>query len=58
MPLVRTGGRLHLYAFKRQHEIEPLERGYEELGLEVMLRRRCGNVAPAVSRWVFDLAKR
>lgn len=58
LPLVRPGGRLHLYAFKKRHEIEPLESEYEELGLEVLLRRRCGNVAPAVSRWVFDMAKR
>lgn len=57
MPLVRSGGRLHFYAFKKHHEIEPLTRRYERLGLEVLLCRRCGNVAPRVSRWVFDLAK-
>jgi hypothetical protein len=27
------------------------------MGLEVMQARRCGNIAPGVSRWVFDLAK-
>jgi tRNA (guanine37-N1)-methyltransferase len=58
LPLVRPGGWLHLYAFKRLHEIEPLERRYKELGLEVLQHRRCGNVAPRISRWVFDLQKR
>ena len=57
LPLVKPGGRLHLYAFKKGHEIEPLVRRYEDLGLKTLLFRHCGNVAPAVSRWVFDLAK-
>lgn len=57
LPLVRAGGRLHLYAFKKGHEIGPLAKQYEDLGLETLLCRRCGNVAPAVSRWAFDLAK-
>ena len=57
LPLVKPGGRLHLYAFKKGHEIEPLVKQYEDLGLNTLLCRRCGNVAPAVSRWVFDLAK-
>jgi hypothetical protein len=26
-------------------------------GFEVVVQRRCGNVAPSVSRWVFDLVK-
>jgi len=30
---------------------------YEDLGMKTVLCRRCGNVAPGVSRWVFDLAK-
>jgi tRNA (guanine37-N1)-methyltransferase len=57
LPMVKSKGFLHLYTFKKLHQIEPLKRSYEDLGLEVMQSRRCGNVAPGVSRWVFDLAK-
>lgn len=57
LPLVKSKGRLHFYTFKKRHQIEPLKKSYEDLGLEVMQARRCGNVAPAVCRWVFDLAK-
>lgn len=57
LPLVKPGGNLHLYTFKKRHQIETLRKSYEDLGLEVRLYRRCGNVAPAVSRWVFDLVK-
>jgi tRNA (guanine37-N1)-methyltransferase len=57
LPLVKSKGCLHLYTFKKLHQIEPLKKSYEDMGLEVMQSRRCGNVAPGVSRWVFDLAK-
>jgi tRNA (guanine37-N1)-methyltransferase len=58
LQLVKPGGRVHIYTFKTHQQIEPLKRRYEELGLEVLLSRRCGNVAPGVSRWAFDLAKK
>jgi tRNA (guanine37-N1)-methyltransferase len=57
LPLVKSKGFLHLYTFKKLHQIDPLIKSYEDLGLEVMQYRRCGNIAPGVSRWVFDLAK-
>jgi tRNA (guanine37-N1)-methyltransferase len=57
LPLVKSGGSLHFYTFKKLHQIEPLKKSYKDLGLEVMYARRCGNVAPGVCRWVFDLAK-
>ena len=57
LPLVKSKGSLHFYTFKKRHQIEPLKKSYEDMGLEVMLCRRCGNVAPSVSRWVFDLRK-
>jgi tRNA (guanine37-N1)-methyltransferase len=56
-PLVRTGGIVHFYTFKKPHQIEGLKRAYADSGYRVIRYRRCGNVAPAVSRWVFDLAK-
>ena len=57
LPLVKSGGTLHFYTFKKLHQIEPLKKSYEDLDLEVMHARSCGNVAPGVCRWVFDLAK-
>jgi tRNA (guanine37-N1)-methyltransferase len=57
LPLVKSRGSLHFYTFKKRHQIEPLKKSYEDLGLVVMQARRCGNVAPGVSRWVFDLVK-
>jgi tRNA (guanine37-N1)-methyltransferase len=57
LPLVKSKGSLHLYTFKMLHQIEPLKKSYEDMGLEVMQARRCGNIAPRVSRWVFDLMK-
>ena len=31
---------------------------YTDLGFEVVFYRRCGNVAPGVGRWVFDLIRK
>ncbi len=56
--LVKKGGMIHFYTFKLQSEIEGLIDKYERMGLETVFYRRCGNVAPSVSRWVFDLLKR
>ena len=56
-PLVRPGGAVTFYTFKRHSQVEGLIREFEGRGLAVEFRRRCGNVAPSVSRWVFDLTK-
>ena len=57
-PIVKpAGGAIHFYTFKKRHQIEDLIREFEEKGFEVEFHRRCGNVAPGVSRWVFDLVK-
>jgi tRNA (guanine37-N1)-methyltransferase len=58
VPMVKKGGMLHFYTFKKKHQIEGLIKKYESSGLAVKLHRRCGNVAPAVSRWAFDLIKK
>lgn len=55
--MVREGGIIHFYTFKKPHQISGLVEEYERNGLEVEFHRRCGNVAPGVSRWVFDLIK-
>jgi tRNA (guanine37-N1)-methyltransferase len=56
-PLVKCGGAVHFYTFKKPHQIEGLVEKYESMGFGVELFRRCGNVAPGVCRWAFDLAK-
>lgn len=54
-PLVRRGGMIHFYTFKKRHQIPGLAREFTQEGYAVVTTRRCGNVAPSVSRWVFDL---
>lgn len=53
--LVRKGGHIHFYTFKAESQIPDLIKEYEKMGLEVEFYRRRGNVAPGISRWVFDL---
>lgn len=55
--VVREGGSVHFYTFKKREQIEGLKKDYGRLGLDVRLCRRCGNVAPGVCRWAFDLVK-
>jgi tRNA (guanine37-N1)-methyltransferase len=57
LQLMKAGGWLHFYCFKKREQIDGLRKSYEDLGLVVMQCRRCGNVAPGVSRWVFDMVK-
>ncbi|WMW26344.1 class I SAM-dependent methyltransferase family protein [Methanolobus sediminis] len=54
-PLVKKGGFIHFYTFKPKEKIPELIKRYESMGFEVLFHRRCGNVAPGISRWVFDL---
>jgi len=55
--LMKFGATIHFYTFKQRHEIERLIRMFEMMGFHVQFYRKCGNVAPSVSRWVFDLVK-
>lgn len=57
LPLVRRGGHLHFYTFKAREQIDGLIGVYSDMGLDVTGYRRCGNVAPGISRWVFDMVK-
>jgi len=54
---VKKGGMVHFYTFKKRQQIEGLVQSYSDMGFEVEAFRRCGNVAPGVSRWAFDLKK-
>lgn len=57
LPNVKKGGMIHFYTFKKRYQIEGLIEKYENIGIKVKFYRRCGNVAPRVSRWAFDLVK-
>jgi len=56
LPHVAEGGMIHFYTFKTHEEISHLITAFERKGLAVTFSSPCGNVAPGVSRWVFDLA--
>ena len=55
---VKKGGYIHFYTFKAGSQIPGLIEEYKKMGLEVELYRHSGNVAPGISRWVFDLIKK
>ena len=56
-PRVKRGGMIHFYTFRNHNQADTLIAEFGRKGFEVLTRRRCGNVAPGVSRWVFDLVK-
>lgn len=56
--MVKKGGKIHFYTFKRPGEIHGMRDLYERSGFCVQNIQRCGNVAKGVSRWVFDLKKK
>lgn len=49
------GATIHLYLFRKSHQIEGLCDRYAASGLDVISVRRCGNVAPGVSRIVLEI---
>lgn len=53
--LLKPGGIVHFYTFKKDFEISHFKRMLEELGWHIDFYRDCGSVAPRVSRYVFDL---
>ncbi len=53
--MVKPGGVIHYYTFHNQSGAEELARDFLASGFVVDRLHRCGNVAPSVSRWVFDL---
>jgi tRNA (guanine37-N1)-methyltransferase len=55
--LMKSGASVHFYTFKKDYQIEKLINEFENMGFSVNFYRKCGNVAPGVSRWVFDLIK-
>lgn len=57
MPLVRPGGIVHFYTFKNPTQIPALAKEYSGAGLKIRCIRRCGNVAPGIGRYVFDMER-
>jgi len=57
LPLVSEGGMVHFYTFKPEEAIPDLLDGYKRRGLTLTYYAPCGNVAPGIHRWVFDLAR-
>jgi tRNA (guanine37-N1)-methyltransferase len=57
LPLLSYGGMVHVYTFKTKEQVPGLIAAYEKRGFDVMFYSPCGNIAPGVSRWVFDLAR-
>lgn len=55
---LKPEGMVHFYTFKKDFEIAHFKRLIEEKGWHIDFYRSCGNVAPRVKRYVFDLRKR
>jgi tRNA (guanine37-N1)-methyltransferase len=56
--LVKPQGMIHFYTFRNRDQADALGAEFGQKGFVVVTQRRCGNVAPGVSRWVYDLVKR
>ena len=46
---------IHFYTFCNQGQSVVLGEEFAHQGFEVVMKKRCGNVAPGISRWVYDL---
>lgn len=57
LPLLSQGGTAHFYTFKTRQEIPGLAAAYAAQGLDVTYSAACGNVAPGISRRVFDITR-
>ncbi len=56
--LLRPGGIIHFYTFKKDFEISHFMRVLEERGWHIEFYRECGDIAPRVKRYVFDMKKK
>ncbi len=55
--LLKPEGVVHFYTFKKDEELGYFKRMLEARGWIIEFYRACGNVAPRVKRYVFDLRK-
>jgi tRNA (guanine37-N1)-methyltransferase len=56
-PFAARDGMIHFYTFGAKNEIPALVAALESKGFELTFQDECGNVAPGIKRWVFDLVK-
>ncbi len=55
--ILKPEGIVHFYTFKKDFELAHFRKLLEENGWRIDFYRDCGDVAPRVSRYVFDLRK-
>ncbi len=56
--ILKPGGIVHFYSFKKDFELGHFKRLLEEKGWRINFFRNCGGVAPRVNRYVFDMQSR
>jgi tRNA (guanine37-N1)-methyltransferase len=56
-PFAAREGMIHFYTFKAKNEVPGLLEQLSEKGFGLTYQNECGNVAPGIKRWVFDLVK-
>ena len=54
-PFAAHDGMIHFYTFAPKNEIPGLVESLEKEGFGLTYQNDCGNVAPGIRRWVFDL---
>ena len=57
-PFAAGDGMIHFYTFRAGNEIPALVEELAGKGFDLTYQNSCGNVAPGISRWVFDLVKK
>ena len=57
-PFAATDGMIHFYTFRARNEIPALVEEFTAKGFDITYQNDCGNVAPGIKRWVFDLVKK
>lgn len=55
LSLLKPGGTIYLYLFKKEREIAGIVASLANKGLSIQRTARCGNVAPEVKRWVIEM---
>jgi tRNA (guanine37-N1)-methyltransferase len=55
--LLISGGYIHFYSFRPKTQVVDFIGFAENFGLRVENYSACGNVAPGISRWVFDMSR-
>ncbi len=56
-PLLKEGGTIHFYTFISCDKVPESKRCMERSGWNVTYVKKCGNVAPGIGRFVFDMVR-